>query len=99
MALMNQKNRQVDLAEERTELAAEHTRDALDRTLVAWICTTLTKIGFGLFKMFEYDGVVDAHEMRVTKVTTLSPRVIGAVLVLMLGVAGGYAPQALNVVT
>jgi len=45
-------NRPVDT---NTELAKERTRDAYDRTLMAWIRTALALIGFG-FGIFEFAG-------------------------------------------
>ncbi|WRH67064.1 MAG: DUF202 domain-containing protein [Planktothrix sp. GU0601_MAG3] len=36
-----------DLAEDRTELAKYRSRAAADRTLMAWIRTSLSLIGFG----------------------------------------------------
>ncbi len=50
------KDRGTILAEERTELAVGRTRDAAERTLMAWIRTTLSMISFGftIFKFFQY---------------------------------------------
>lgn len=43
-------------ARSQVELAAQRTRDALERTLMSWIRTTLSMItyGFGLFKVLQY---------------------------------------------
>ena len=47
-----------EMAQERTEFAKFRTRDAADRTLMAWIRTSLSLIGFG----FGIPTIVDAIE-------------------------------------
>ena len=50
-------DRKLFLDEERMDLAVEQTREASERTLMAWIRTTLSMIsfGFGLFKFLQYN--------------------------------------------
>jgi len=56
------------LAEERTDLALLRTLNAAERTLMAWIRTAISMIGFGftIYKFFQYQSeeIVAAHPRR-----------------------------------
>jgi putative membrane protein len=45
-----------------TELTKERNRLAADRTLMAWIRTSLSLIGFGFGKVYEYLNSVGVHD-------------------------------------
>ena len=80
------KDRGTVLAEERTDLALLRTLNAAERTLMAWIRTAISMIGFGftIYKFFQYQTeeelskVVAAHPRRVQ-----APRNLGLTLVAL----------------
>ena len=71
------------------ELARERNREAADRTLLAWIRTSLAMIslGFGIERIGE---AVMAFDGRIERFSTAETRVVGASLIL-LGVAATLA--------
>ncbi len=71
------------------ELARERNREAADRTLLAWIRTSLAMIslGFGIERLGE---AVMAFDGRITHFATYKTRAAGAALIL-LGVAATLA--------
>jgi putative membrane protein len=79
------KDRGTVLAEERTDLALLRTLNAAERTLMAWIRTAISMIGFGftIYKFFQYQTeeelrVVAAHPRRAE-----APRNLGLTLVAL----------------
>lgn len=71
------------------ELARERNREAADRTLLAWIRTSLAmlSLGFGIERLGE---AVMAFDGRITHFATYKTRAAGAALIL-LGVAATLA--------
>jgi len=65
-----------------TELAVERSRLAADRTLMAWIRTSLSMISFGftIFKFFQY--IVESGTMQ-SRWGGNGPRHMGSVLVIL----------------
>lgn len=75
------KDRGTILAEDRTEYAVGRTREAAERTLMAWIRTNLSMISFGftIFKFFQY--LQEAGT--AAKFRPQAPRNLGIALVLL----------------
>ena len=61
-------------------LAIERTRMAADRTLMGWIRTALSLIGFG-FTIFKFLESIQSRELASQAIGEQSPRVIGLTLV------------------
>jgi|SRR6478736_2151466 len=76
------KDKGTVLAEERTDLALLRTLNAAERTLMAWIRTAISMIGFGftIYKFFQYQSeeIVAAHPRRAQ-----APRNLGLTLVAL----------------
>jgi putative membrane protein len=76
------KDKGTVLAEERTDLALLRTLNAAERTLMAWIRTAISMIGFGftIYKFFQYQSeeVVATHPRRAQ-----APRNLGLTLVAL----------------
>jgi putative membrane protein len=80
---MNENPSQLDIS---TELARERSREAADRTLMAWVRTSLSLIGFGfgIGKILHYLNVADP---RHAEDPTQSARLFGGAFIA-LGVLG-----------
>lgn len=74
---------QVDTYESSGGIAFDRDRFAADRTLMAWIRTALSLIGFGfsVYKFFEY--LVELSMLEGTHVTSTGPKKFGIALVVM----------------
>ena len=72
-------NRATLLAQERTDLAIKRSVNAVERTLMAWIRTALSMIGFGftIYKFFQY------LPSETTKVHPHAPRNLGLTLIAL----------------
>jgi putative membrane protein len=79
-------DRQPSLAD---ELARERNREAADRTLLAWIRTSLSMISFG-FGIERLGEAAMAFDGRIERFATYKTRAAGAALIL-LGVAATLA--------
>jgi putative membrane protein len=77
---MNTKEDQPDHpVDTNTELAKERTHDAFERTLMAWIRTGLSLIGFGI-------GIIEVTEKTGGESILRSSKVVG-LLFILLGIA------------
>ena len=56
-----------------TELARERSREAADRTLMAWIRTALALVGFGVSKFYGYSTTPGCRSGLDPVRSTLSP--------------------------
>ena len=61
-------------------LATERTRMAADRTLMGWIRTALSMIGFG-FTIFKFLESIQSKEWATQTMRQHSPRAVGLILV------------------
>jgi putative membrane protein len=66
-----------------TELAKERTRDAYDRTFMAWVRTGLSLIGFGIGIFEVADQSAGAHIFRSSKLIGLALVILGIIAVYM----------------
>ena len=76
-------------AEINTELARERSREAADRTLLAWIRTALSLIGFGfgIGKFYDYLQTAGLHE----SLDPIRSTLLFGVSFIVLGILGLFA--------
>jgi putative membrane protein len=83
------KDRNTQLAEDRTRMAYGRTRLATDRTLMAYIRTSVSMIGFGftIFKFFQFMREAEEISQRLTvqgpRFVALSLIALGSLLLLV----------------
>jgi len=87
---MNQKDAKTKLT---NELAKERNREASDRTLMAWIRTSISLIGFGFAIAKSYDYIETEYMEKTGKAleTIPTPIIFGASFMIlgMLGILAG----------
>lgn len=94
---MSQEEKKINL---NNELAKERTRKADDRTLMAWVRTSISLIGFGFAIAQSYEYIEKDYMEKSGKIldTLHTPFIFGASFMIlgMLGVLGGIIQYRRN---